>query len=825
MAKASRTPSTDLRRNAVQVDRLRRRTDPKSLKFKTTAELEPVTSLVGQGRAMAAIRFGAGISQPSFNMFVLGSPGAGKTTAVRAFLEQEVAGEPAPDDWIYVNNFDAPHRPRAIALPQERAGELSRAMIAAIDELRAAIPAMFENEEYQSRRHAIDERTHGSQEDAFASLNERAREQNIAIIRTPFGFAMAPSKDGKVIQPEVFNQLPEDERKAIQEKIEALQGELGTILKQIPHLEKERRKRITELNNELAEVAVDQALLEAKEAFADIPHVLAYLGTVKNDLIANVSLFLGEGGDASEEIPHHADTSRDVRFRRYMVNVVIGDSDGETVGAPLLEEDNPTLGNLVGRIEHLSQMGTLVTDFMLIKPGALHKANGGYLLLDARKVLLQPFAWEALKRALQSREITIESPAEQLSLISTVSLEPDRIPLRLKVVLFGDRLLYYMLSVLDPDFPGLFKVAADFDDTADHTAENATLYARLVASIVERHGLRPVSAKGVARIIDEGTRMAGDSEKLSLEVEALADLICEADYWSGKAGHKSIEAHDVQRAVDESTFRLDRLREKSQESITRDIMLVDTEGSAIGQLNGLSVMSLGKFTFGRPSRITARVRMGSGRLVDIEREVELGGPLHSKGVMILRGFLEGRYAHEVPLSLSASLVFEQSYGGVEGDSASSAELYTLLSALAEIPLKQSIAVTGSVNQHGKVQAIGGANEKIEGFFDICNTRGLTGDQGVIIPRSNIVHLMLRDDVIDAVKRKKFVIYAVETIDEGIEILTGLAAGARDKDGKFPEGSVNFLVENRLVAFAEARRKFGARGNTKDGGIGNSSETS
>ncbi len=812
MSKTPKLVSSDPHVHSVPSKRLRRHTDPSSLGFKSTAELEPVTGLIGQERALAALRFGANIAQPSFHLFVLGPPGAGKTTAVRGFLEEKAAREDPPAEWIYVNNFDAPHKPRAISLPRGRAGKLSQTMIDAIDELRSAIPAMFESEDYQSRRRAIDEQTHGSQEEAFAALNKQAEAESIAILRTPLGFAMAPAADGKVIKPEVFNELPESERHTIQNKIEALQSQLETILKEVPRLEKERRKRIRDLNDELAEVTVRVALSEAVAAFGDRADIIDHLDIVQKDLIANVALFLSDAQDNEGVGTRSVEIEQDARFRRYMVNVVIG--DGEAEGAPILKEDNPTLGNLVGRVEHLSQMGTLVTDFLLIKPGVLHKANGGYLLLDARNVLLQPFAWEALKRALKAQEITIESPGEHLSLVSTVSLEPDPIPLRLKVVLFGDRMLYYMLGALDPEFLSLFKVAADFDDTMNHTEENAGIFARVVASVVARHELRPVNAGGVARIIDESSRLAADSEKLTLRVEAVADILCEADYWAGEAGHKVIKAEDVARAVQENIFRLDRLREKAKESITRYIMLVDTRGSHVGQINGLSVLTLGKFAFGRPSRITARVRMGTGRLVDIEREVELGGPLHSKGVMILRGFIEGRYAQKVPLSLSASLVFEQSYGGVEGDSASSAELYTLLSALADVPLKQSIAVTGSVNQHGQVQAIGGVNEKIEGFYDICDERGLTGDQGVIIPKSNLVHLMLREDVVEAVKRKRFHVYAVATIDEGIEIMTGLAAGERGADERFPKETINRRVEDRLIAFAEARRKFGARDEAK-----------
>lgn len=802
---------------AVPAAKLRRHIDPAVLSFSTTAELEPVTGLAGQDRALSALRFGAGIDQPSFNLFAVGEPGAGTITVVRSFLEDRAGQQDTPSDWVYVNNFKTPHEPHAIALPRGRAPQLSQAMVGIVDELRAAIPAMFDGEDYRSRRRAIDEQMSGTQEHAFEDLKKHADAQSISILRTPMGFALAPSKDGKVLKPEQFNALPEDERQAIQKEIETLQEELGSILERMPLLEKGHRKKIRELNEELAEIAVRQALSEPGEAFADLPEIANHLIDVQKDLISNVALFLADGADASDVVAQTSDSAHDERFRPYMVNTIVS-TEGQEPGAPVLEEDNPTLGNLVGRVEHLSQMGTLVTDFLLIKPGALHKANGGYLLLDAREVLMQPFAWEALKRALKAQEIAIESPAEQYSLVSTVSLAPDRIPLALKTILFGDRYLYYMLSALDPDFSQLFKVVVDFNDAMDHTGANIETYARLVASIVDMHKLKPVDAAGVARLIEEGARLADDSEKLTLHMGKLTNILHEANYWADYradgAGRDVIGAEDVTRAVNERIFRSDRIRTLAHEAITRNIMLIDTDGAVVGQVNGLSVSMLGNFSFGRPSRITARARMGAGKLIDIEREVELGGPLHSKGVMILRGFLEGRYAHNVPLSLSASLVFEQSYGGVDGDSASSAELYALLSALADVPLKQSIAVTGSVNQHGQVQAIGGVNEKIEGFFDICKPRGLTGDQGVVIPKSNIVHLMLRDDVTQAVEDGLFHVYAVDTIDQGIEVLTGLEAGERGPDGAFPEGSLNARVEDRLIAFAEARRAFAAR--AKDG---------
>jgi lon-related putative ATP-dependent protease len=471
-------------------------------------------------------------------------------------------------------------------------------------------------------------------------------------------------------------------------------------------------------------------------------------------------------------------------------------------------EDNPTYQNLVGRAEYMAQLGALSTDFGLIRAGALHQANGGYLILDAARVLSQAYAWEGLKRTLRSGEIRIESLGQALSLISTASLEPEPIPLNVKVVLVGERLLYYLLSQHDSEFNELFKVAADFEEQADRSPANDLLYAQLIGRLARQEKLLPFDRGGVARVIEQSARFTGDAEKLSLHNRTLSDLLREADYWARKAGGNVVAAGDVQRAIDAQVYRASRVRERFREEILRGFLLIDTEGAKVGQVNGLSVVQPGRFAFGHPSRITARVRLGRGEVVDIEREVELSGPIHSKGVLILSAFLGARYVSDRPFSLSASLVFEQSYSGVEGDSASSAELYALLSALAETPIKQSLAVTGSVNQRGEVQAIGGVNEKIEGFFDLCQARGLTGEQGVLIPASNVKNLMLRRDVVEAVEAGKFHVYPVETIDQGIALLTGEEAGERDGEGNFPEGSVNQRVEDRLIALAEKRRAFG-----------------
>jgi lon-related putative ATP-dependent protease len=593
----------------------------------------------------------------------------------------------------------------------------------------------------------------------------------------------------------------------VKEDIAELQEKLQETMRQARHWERDARDRLKELDRQVAMFAVGHRIDELKEKYADLADVVAYLEAVQKDVVENVDDFRrsGQEGEQAAMMGLPMQRVREAKFRRYQVNVLVDHSQSE--GAPVIYEEHPAYNNLVGRIEHMAQMGALVTDFNLIKPGALHRANGGYLVLDARDLLMQPYAWNALKRVLRAQEVRIESLSQALSLVSTVSLEPEPIPIEVKVVLIGERLLYYLLYDLDPDFGELFKVEADFSSEMPRSGENQQLYARLIATMVRREGLRPFDREAVARAIDRSSRLVGDSEKLSTHLLSIADLLNEADYWASENGNHAVTADDVQHAIDAQIHRADRLRERVQERIERGVILIDTEGAHEGQVNGLSVIALGDYAFGRPSRITARVRLGKGEVVDIEREVELGGPLHSKGVMILSGFLGARYAQDHPLSLSASLVFEQSYAGVEGDSASLAELCALLSALSEVPIKQSLAVTGSVNQHGRVQPIGGVNEKVEGFFDVCKARGLTGDQGVLIPQANVEHLMLRSDVVEAVEQGQFAVYPVETVDEALELLTGVEAGERDEEGNFPAGSVNQRVEARLIELAEKQRAF------------------
>jgi len=806
--------------------RLRRTVATAALGFETTAELDPADGPIGQERALRAIAFGAGMPSHDFNLFVLGPPASGKSTAVKAHLKERTRDLVELSDWVYVNNFDDANRPRALALPCGRGPAFADALVAAIDELRQTVPAMFESDDYQARRRAIDESFRSGQEEAFEALNQKAATQNIAIMRTPMGIAMAPMHEGKVVKPDVFKTLPEEMRKSIESKIETLQKELAEILQSVPKSDKERRAHLAELNREFGTQAVDAAMDDVMAAFGADAAIAAHLKAVCKDMIAHIALFLPDEQEANQVVAQSVDTERHPRFRRYLANVVVAHEGDGACRRPVIEEMNPTYGNLVGRIEHVAQMGTLMTDFLLLKPGAMHRANGGFLLIDARKILLSPFAWEALKRTIKAREIRIEQPAEMTSFMSTQTIDPEPVPLDVKVVLFGDRQLYYALAAFDPDFTRLFQVQADFEDAIARNGDNGASYARLIAAITREHNTLPVTAAGFGRLIEEGSRFADDQHKISVEIGRVADLVREADFWAREAGADVIDGAHIAQAVEEGIARADRVRDRSHEMITRDVVKIDTTGTKVGQINGLAVLQIGAFAFGKPSRITARIRLGNGRITDIEREAKLGGALHTKGVMILWGFLAGRFAQAMPLALAATLVFEQSYGGVDGDSASSTELYALLSALADVPVRQGLAVTGSVNQFGEVQAIGGVNEKIEGFFDICAADGLTGEQGVLIPAANVQNLMLRPDVVEACDAGRFHVHAVETIDQGIEILTGVEAGSPGDDGAYPDGTINGRVARRLKDFADAalRLKAEAGAGALDGGDGSAGGT-
>ncbi len=785
-------------------DQLYRAADLSALSFETTAEIEPADGLSGQQRALDAIQFGTRVGKPGFNLFVVGPNGMRAQRAVEQVLK-EVAGERrTPSDWVYVNNFSDPRRPLAIELPACRAVELRDAMHRLIDDLKTALPAVFASEDYQTRRGAIDQAFQAKQGEAFTALRDKALAKNIIILRTPMGFALAPAQEGQPVPPDEFQKWPEEKRHETTATIEALEKDLEHVMRQLPQWETERRDEVRKLNRETAKYAIGHFIDTAKARFTDVPKVVAHLDSILADLIENVAMFIAKS-EGEEGLPMQ--DQFEGPFDRYAVNVLVSQVKDDC-SVPIVEEQHPTLGNLLGSIEYVAHHGVLATSFRFIKAGAIHRANGGFLLLDARSLLTEPFSWAALKRTLRQREIKIEDLGRFIGLTSTVSLEPDAIPLDIKVVLFGDRLLYYLLAAFDPDLAEHFKVLADLEDDVDRTPATEAAHARMIAALARRHSLKSVDRSGTALIIEHAARLADHASKLTLVVDQLNDLLIEADFCAGKAGRSVITRADVESAIESKIRRSSRLRDRAEESILQDIALIDTSGSRVGQVNGLSVAELAGFRFGRPTRITCRVRPGSGKVVDIEREVALGGPIHSKGVLILSGFLAGRYALDTPMSLFASLVFEQSYGGVEGDSASSAELYALLSALAEVPLRQDLAVTGSVNQQGQVQAIGGVNEKVEGFFDICQKRGLSGSQGVLIPKANMQHLMLRRDVIDACAAGKFSVYPITMIDEGIALLSGRPAGERGADGLYTAQSINRLVEDRLRAFARIRQSFG-----------------
>jgi lon-related putative ATP-dependent protease len=787
----------------LSADKLYRPCDAERLSFKTTADLEDLTEGIGQMRAIDAAHFGIGIRHAGYNLYVMGPSGSGKYTLIRQLLDQRVAAEAVkPTDWCYVHNFAQPHKPHVIQMPAGMGKRLHADMQHLVSELQAAIPAVFEGEEYRHRLNKIDEEYNERQTRAFSDLGDEAGKHNIVLLRTPNGFSFAPAKDGEVMSPDDFEKLPDDERERIEQATGLLQEQLENVILQARQLRRERMERVRKLNEEVVLFAVGHLIDGLRADYSDYPLVCNYLNEVQQNVIESMDEFRSP----KQQTPELAAMTGDqADFSRFRVNLLVERSENEV--APVVFEEHPTYQNLVGRVEHIAQYGALVTNFLLIKPGALHMANGGYLMLDALKLLTQPFSWEGLKRALATREIRIESLGQMYSLVSTVSLEPEPIPLDIKVVLLGNRMLYYLLSEYEPEFRELFKVVADFEDEVERSTDNDMLYSRLIGTLARREKLRPFDRGAVARVIEHSARRAEDAQKLSTHLESLADLAREADYWAGQDKRDTVAHADVERAIEAQIRRADRIHERSHEAILRGILHIDTDGEKVGQINGLSVFQLGDFAFAQPSRITANTRLGEGDLVDIQREVKLGGPIHSKGVLIMSSFLAARYAPEQPLSLSASLVFEQTYGHVEGDSASMAELCVLLSSLANAPIRQSLAVTGSVDQFGRVQAIGAVNEKIEGYFDICNKRGLNGKHGVLIPASNVTHLMLRRDVVEAAKAGRFNIYAVATVDEALELLTGIPVGAPDEHGKLPESSLNDRVAKRLKHLSELRRSF------------------
>ncbi|NND68253.1 MAG: AAA family ATPase [Halioglobus sp.] len=768
--------------------------------FTTTADLQALDKPPGQRRALEALKFGVAIKRRGFNVFAFGPPGIGKSQLVSEVLKLHGARDSLRYDWCYVNNFADPGKPRLLQLPTGLGARLAADMLQLVEDMLIALPSSFQSAEYQARREEIESEMSERQEEAFSELGASAKDKGIALIRTPAGYTLAPMIEDKVITPEQLSELSEQEQQKLQEVIGELQSELQKVVSKLPVLKREASHRIKALNEEVTQLTVEQFVATLEQRYADEEQVMQYLSAVKVFAIENAEDFLNDAQGAEEEQPRQ-------KARKYTalhVNVLV-DNTGAS-GEPVVFEDNPTYQNLNGRVEHISQMGTLLTDFTLIKPGALHRANGGYLIVEARKLLSNVYAWEGLKQALHSGKIKIASLQDVLSLTSTLSLDPESAPLDVKVVLLGEPFIYYLMDRYDPDFRQLFHVAADFSDEMDWNPDGEAVFARQIAT-QQQGGLRPLERDAVALVIEQTARWAGDSEKLSLNRDRLGLLLQESDYCAQHNGNENITRADVEQAIAQERERGGKLRELLNEQILREFRLVATEGEKTGQVNGLSVLQQGDLLVGIPSRITATARLGTGKVIDIERESKLGGDIHSKGVMILCAYLAHRYARNNPLPVAATLVFEQSYGGVDGDSASCAELCALLSALAGLPLNQNFAVTGSMNQSGDVQAIGGVNEKIEGFFDICKARGLTGDQGVIIPQANRVHLMLNREVQEAVASGQFHIFTATHVEQVMELLSGLPAGTQGKDGSFAGGSFQRAVQQRIEELQELHNTF------------------
>ncbi|MDR8393926.1 AAA family ATPase [Aliifodinibius sp. S!AR15-10] len=806
---------------------LRQACETDQFDFKTTEEVSNLTTVLGQERLTSSMEFGMEIDKEGYNIFALGPNQTDKRSHIQQLLNEKSKNGATPDDICYINNFDDRYKPKLLTLPAGRGTELKKQMVKLIDELPPTLKSAFETEEYQNRQQALQDEVQQQQDQTFEELQNKAREKGLSLMRTPAGFSFAPiDDDGELMNEEDIRSLPEEKREELQETTRELQQELQDIIRKMPANKRKMREKKKELDKEIATFAVKDLFNEVREQFEDLEKVQSFLDDVEIDVIENVHGILGSqgqqgqnklaqmmGGGGQQQMQQSPlSSSTSPVLDRYRVNLLVDNS--ETEGAPVIYEDNPSYKNLVGRVEYQSKMGALTTNFNMIKPGALHKANGGYLILNVREVLLEPFAWEGLKRALKSGELKIESLGESYSMISTVSLEPAPIDIDVKVILFGQRMLYYLLCQFDPEFQKLFKVEADFEDEIERNEEGHKQYVRFLAGLIKENDLRHFDKQAVAKIIEQSSRMVGDNEKLSTKTEEVKDLLIESDYWAGKNGHEVVKFEDVEKAIEQKIYRSARLRDKVQESINRDYIYIDTEGESVGQVNGLSVVTIGNLMFGRPNRITARVELGKGEIINIEREVDMSGPIHSKGVLILKGYLGERYATEQPLSMSASLVFEQSYSNIDGDSASAAELCALLSAIGKIPIKQSFGITGSVNQHGKIQPIGGVNEKIEGFFDICQQRGLTGDQGVLIPETNEKNLMLRNDILGAVEENNFHIYSISTIEEAMELLTGLEMGKADEQDNYPEGTINHQIRQQLDQLADNRKAFVSTGNDR-----------
>jgi len=758
--------------DSLKISQLYNGCDIKLFSFNTTAELKLLKQPIGQKNALDAVSFSTDINQDGYNLFAMGPSGTGKHSAIVTLLKTKAKNEVTPNDWCYVNNFKNQQKPIAIELAPGVASQFKDDISELIELFQSILPTVFQTSNYNQQRDVINQKYMDKQTEIFEELQKEARKHDVSMnASSTTHVTFVPIVNGKVLSATEYAAIKGKQKQEITDKMIAFELIVKEGLHKVTQLTKELQKEFKALERKTTKEAVGLLIDEVRNKYKNSHKIHNYLNELQDDVVENVKDFLSTSDTMN--VPAFMQELYTPSFERYKVNLFV--SHKQKSNAPIVYEDNPIHQNLIGKVEHTSQVGTLVTDFTMIKPGALHKANGGYLLLDARKLLMKPFAYEELKRVLLAKEIRIQSLSEQYSLISTTSLEPEAIPLSVKVVLIGERILYYLLYHYDPDFKELFKVNADFEDEMPRSDKNLQLYARMIGTISKNDKLLPLTKEAVGRVIEQSSRDVSHSLKFSTHLSTLADLLKESNYYASKSKHEVIEKSDIEKALHAKIQRQNRIQMKLYEQIDEGTIMINLSGEVIGQINALSYISIGGHNFGLASRITARTRIGKGEIIDIERKVELGGPLHSKGVMILSAYIGSRYAKDIPLSLSASLVFEQSYGMIDGDSASSTELYAILSSLSELPIKQNIAVTGSVNQFGEIQPIGGVNEKIEGFFDICMRRDPKVFYGVIIPHSNIKHLMLKSEVLKAVKRKNFAIYAVKSIDEGMEILTGVKA--------------------------------------------------
>lgn len=799
---------------ALQPAQLARRCSVEHFNFETTADLPPLRDIIGQPRGVRAIEFGIDMLSPGYNIYVMGARGTGRLTAIERFIQERAAEEAVPPDWVYVHNFDAPHQPVAFQLPGGTGHRLCKDMQTLIGHLRVEFSGAFAGQAFTDQANALKRAFSEKQDELLHELQSKTAEKGFVIRSAPGGMVLAPVKDGQVMAAGDFEALSEPDREALEARRRALEEDVQATMRQAGELEEAARRAYEDLVQATASALLDAELAVLRGSYADIAAVLAHLDAMRADILANVTEFVEmppktESATDEDETPEKKrplETGTINGMQRYEVNLLVDHADA--AGAPVVVVALPTYQNLIGRIEHRVQFGALLTDFTMIKSGALHQANGGYLVIRALDILRQPFAWEALKRALQTGEITVEEPESRGTSVNTTQmLQPAPIPLDIKVIMLGNPLLYYTLFDVEEDFPELFKVKADFAAEMERSEETEALYAGFVATRCHEDGLPHFSAAAVGRVVDYGTWLVADQAKLSTRFGEITDLIREAAYIARRDGRAVTTPEDVGHAIAERQYRNNLYEALSQQHILEGDVTIDTQGAVLGQINGLTVIQMGDHTFGQPSRITARVYVGQADVVQIEREVRMTGPIHDKGVLILRGYLGSMYAQDFPLTLSASLTFEQNYGGVEGDSASSTELFALLSALADLPIRQDLAVTGSVDQRGVIQPIGGVSHKIEGFFAICKARGLTGTQGVLIPSANVRHLMLNDEVVAAVAEGQFHIYAIKSVDQGIELLTGVSAGVREADGSYPAGTVHHVVQARLRALAEGLRQF------------------